>query len=335
MTMPQQLKFLFGRLVTYMLVVLFGVTFIFFIPRMLPVNPVDAMLGRILSQGSYMQEEQVAALRSALSDAFGLNGTLAEQYFGFLKRALISHDFGPSLAMYPTPVSDLVLQALPWTFGLLITAVLIAWLVGNAIGLITGSMPNSRIAKALEGVAIVFYPIPYFVLALVLSILLSYVWKVFPLTTTIRGTPFSWEFVSSVVYHSFLPALSIILVTFGWWMLSMRALSRTLMDEDFVTYGRLKGLSQSRLMLRYVLPNAMLPQLTYLALQLGLMFNGSIITEIVFNYPGIGSLIYTAIAQGDYNLLMGTVTISIIAVSTATLILDLVYPLIDPRIRQR
>jgi peptide/nickel transport system permease protein len=333
--MLAQARFLIGRLITYMLVVLFGVTFIFVIPRLLPVNPVEAMLGRILSQGTYMQEEQVTALRSALSDAFGLNGTIFEQYVGFLKRALISHDFGPSLAMYPTPVSDIIAQALPWTFGLLLTSVLIAWLIGNAIGLIIGTMPNSRFAKALEGVAIVFYPIPYFVLALVLSIMFSYVWKVFPLTTTIRGAPYSWELISSIVYHSVLPAMSIILVTFGWWMLSMRALSKTLMDEDFIVYGRLKGLSQSRLMLRYVLPNAMLPQLTYLALQLGLMFNGSIITEIVFNYPGVGSLIYTAIAQGDYNLLMGTVTVSIVAVSTATLVLDLIYPFIDPRIRQR
>ena len=333
--MLAQVRFLVGRIITYMLVVLFGTTFIFVIPRLLPVNPVEAMLGRILSQGSYMQEEQVTALRSALSDAFGLNGTIFEQYIGFLKRALISHDFGPSLAMYPTPVSDIIARALPWTFGLLLTSVIIAWILGNTIGLIIGTMPKSRLAQVLEGVAIVFYPIPYFVLALVLSILFSYVWKVFPLTTTIRGPTFSWELIGSIAYHSILPALSIILVTFGWWMLSMRALSKTLMDEDFVTYGHLKGLSHGRLMLRYVLPNAMLPQLTYLALQIGLMFNGSIITEIVFNYPGVGSLIYTAIAQGDFNLLMGTVTISIIAVSTATLILDLIYPFIDPRIRQR
>ena len=155
--------------------------------------------------------------------------------------------------------------------------------------------------------AILLYPIPYFILALVLSILFSYVWKIFPLTTTVRGPSWSWELISSVVYHSFLPALSIIVVTFGWWMLSMRALSATLMDEDFVVYAQLKGLSRPRILLRYVLPNAMLPQITFLALQLGLMFNGSIITEIVFNYPGLGSLIYTAILQGDYNLLMGTV----------------------------
>jgi len=326
-------RFLVGRLITYMLVVWFGITFIFVIPRLLPINPVEAMLGRILSQGAYMQEEQVQALRAALSDAFGVEGSWIEQYVGFLYRAVVSQDFGPSLAMYPTPVRDLIAQALPYTFGLLLTSVLLAWLVGNALGLLIGTMPGLRISRLLEGVAIVFYPIPYFILALVLSILFSAVWKIFPLGTTIRGS--GWELVSSVVYHSFLPALSIILVTFGWWMLSMRALSATLMDEDFVIYGRLKGLSPSRLTLRYVLPNAMLPQVTYLALQLGLMFNGSIVTEIVFSYPGVGSLIYTAIVQGDYNLLMGTVSISIVAVATATLFVDLLYPLLDPRIRHR
>lgn len=333
--MPSALRFLLGRLVTYALVILVGITFIFIIPRLLPINPVEAMLGRILAQGTYMQAEQVQALRESLSDAFGLQGSLLEQYFGFLKRALISHDFGPSLAMYPTPVSELIGQAVPWTFGLLLTSVIIAWLFGNALGLFIGASPNSRLAHALEGVAIVFYPIPYFVLALVLSILFSYVWKVFPISTTVHGEPYSWALLSSIVYHSFLPALSIVLVTFGWWMLSMRALSSTLLDEDFIVYARLKGLPRSRLMLRYVLPNAMLPQVTYLALQLGLMFNGSIITEIVFSYPGVGTLIYTSILQGDYNLLMGTVSMSIVAVATTTLAVDLIYPLLDPRIRQR
>jgi peptide/nickel transport system permease protein len=333
--MARYTQFLLGRLASYVAVVLFGITFIFVIPRLMPVNPVEAMLGRRMSQGAYMQQEQVTALRESLSDAFGLNGTILEQYFGFLRRILISQDFGPSLAMYPTPVRELIAQALPWTFGLLLCSVLIAWLIGNAIGLLIGTMPSSRISKVHEVVAILLYPIPYFILALVLSILFSYVWKIFPLTTTVRGPSWSWELISSVVYHSFLPALSIIAVTFGWWMLSMRALSATLMDEDFVVYAQLKGLSRPRILLRYVMPNAMLPQVTFLALQLGLMFNGSIIAEIVFNYPGLGSLIYTAILQGDYNLLMGTVSLSIVAVATATLVIDLIYPLLDPRIRNR
>jgi peptide/nickel transport system permease protein len=329
------MRFLLGRLVSYIAVIFFGITAIFFIPRLLPVNPVEAMLGRMMSQGAYMQEDQVKALREVFSDAFGLNGSLSSQYFGFIKRVLLTQDFGPSLAMYPTPVKELIGQALPWTFGLLLSSVLIAWIVGNALGLLIGALPNRKLSRVLEGVAIVFYPIPYFILALVLSILFSFVWQVFPLTTTVRGTGWSWAFMGSVIYHSILPAASIVAVTFGWWMLSMRALTETLLDEEFVTYARLKGLGNRRIILRYILPNTLLPQITFLALQLGLMFSGSIVTEIVFNYPGLGSLIYTAVLQGDYSLLMGAVSLSIVAVATTTLLVDLLAPLIDPRIRQK
>ena len=327
------LRYFAARLVGYVGVILFGVTFIFFLPRFLPSDPVEAMLGKIQSQGQYMEEAQVESLRASLTDAFGLKGSLVEQYGRFLKRILITGDFGPSLAMYPTPVSELIRNSLPWTFGLLLSTVLIAWVVGNAVGLIVGTRPHWKISRLLEGVAIIVYPIPYYVLGLVLSIFLSYIWPIFPLTTSVQGQPWTWEFVVSVVYNSFLPAASIVLVTFGWWLLSMRALSAAIAEEEFVQYARLKGISERRLLGAYVFRNALLPQVTYLALQLGLMFNGSIICEILFAYPGVGSLIYTAVIQGDYNLLMGTVATSIIAVATATLVVDLVYPLIDPRIR--
>ena len=329
------LRYLATRLIGYVGVILFGVTFIFFLPRFLPSDPVEAMLGKIQSQGQYMEEAQVEALRASLTDAFGLRGSLIEQYGRFLKRILVTGDFGPSLAMYPTPVNELINNSLPWTFGLLVSTVLIAWVVGNAVGLIVGTRPHWRISKLLEGVAIVVYPIPYYVLGLVLSIFFSYVWPIFPLSTSVQGKPWTWEFAGSVVYNSFLPAASIVLVTFGWWLLSMRALSASVAEEEFVHYARLRGISERRLLGAYVFRNALLPQVTFLALQLGLMFNGSIICEILFAYPGVGSLIYTAVIQGDYNLLMGTVATSIIAVATATLLVDLIYPLIDPRIRFR
>ena len=328
-------QYLVSRLIAYVGVILFGVTFIFFLPRFLPSDPVEAMLSKIMSQGQYMEAAQVEALRSSLTDAFGLKGSLIEQYGRFLTRVLLTGDFGPSLAMYPTPVSELIRNSLPWTFGLLLSTVLIAWVLGNAVGLIVGTRPHWRISRVLEAIAICVYPIPYYVLGLVLSIFLSYIWPIFPLTTSVQGAPWSWDFAVSVAYNSFLPAASIVLVTFGWWLLSMRALSGAIAEEEFVQYARLKGVSERRLLGAYVFRNALLPQVTYLALQLGLMFNGSIICEILFAYPGVGSLIYTAVIQGDYNLLMGTVATSIIAVATATLLIDLLYPLIDPRIRYR
>lgn len=329
------LRYLASRLVAYVAVIAFGITFIFFLPRFLPSDPVEAMLGKIQSQGQYMEEAQVEALRSSLTDAFGLRGSLLEQYGRFMKRVLLTGDFGPSLAMYPTPVRQLILDSLPWTFGLLSSAVLISWVLGNALGLLVGTRPTWRTSRLLEGIAICVYPIPYYVLGLMLSIFLSYVWPVFPLSTSVQGQPWSWDFVGSVVYNSFLPALSIVLVTFGWWLLSMRALASGINEEEFVRYARIKGMGERQVLGTYVLRNALLPQVTFLALQLGLIFNGSIICEILFAYPGVGSLIYTAVIQADYNLLMGTVATSIVAVATATLLVDLVYPLIDPRVRLR
>jgi peptide/nickel transport system permease protein len=329
------LAYLGSRLLLYAGVILFGVTFVFFVPRALPTDPVEAMIGKVTSQGQYMEQAQVDALRASLTDAFGLSGSLGGQYWRFLKRVFVTGDFGPSLAMYPTPVSKLVADALPWTFGLLLTAVLIAWMVGNVAGLLVGARPRWAISRILEGLAICVYPVPYYVLALVLSIFFSYIWPIFPLTMAVQGAPWTLEFVGSVVWNSFLPGCSIVLVTFGWWLLSMKALSSSILEEDFVAYGELKGLGQRRLLVSYVFRNALLPQVTFLALQIGLMFNGSIVMEILFQYPGVGSLIYSAVIQGDYNLLMGTIAISIVAVATATLVVDLVYPLLDPRIRYK
>ena len=329
------LRYIAGRLVVYVLVILFALTVLFFVPRLGPTDPVEAMLAKVASQGAYMDAAQVDALRQSLSDTFGLSGSLLEQYWAFVKRIVFSGDFGPSLSMYPTPVMELILNALPWTFGLLLSSTLIAWALGNVVGLLSGWRPEANSSRVMEGVAICLYPIPYYILALLLSILFSYVWKIFPLTTTIRGAPWSWDLITSIVWNSFLPAMSIVIVVFGWWVISVKAQTTALKEEEFARYARLKGLSDRRILGRYILPNALLPQITFLALQIGLMFNGSLITEILFDYPGLGLLIYSAVLQGDFNLLMGTISLSVVAVATATMIIDLIYPLIDPRIRHR
>ncbi|GAB5430054.1 MAG: ABC transporter permease [Devosia indica] len=329
------LRYIAGRLVVYVLVILFALTVLFFVPRLGPTDPVEAMLAKVASQGAYMDAAQVDALRQSLSDTFGLSGSLLEQYWAFVKRIVFSGDFGPSLSMYPTPVMELILNALPWTFGLLLSSTLIAWALGNVVGLLSGWRPEANSSRVMEGIAICLYPIPYYILALLLSILFSYVWKIFPLTTTIRGAPWSWDLITSIVWNSFLPAMSIVIVVFGWWVISVKAQTTALKEEEFARYARLKGLSDRRILGRYILPNALLPQITFLALQIGLMFNGSLITEILFDYPGLGLLIYSAVLQGDFNLLMGTISLSVIAVATATMIIDLIYPLIDPRIRHR
>lgn len=328
-------KFLLFRILTFVLVVFIGVTTVFFIPRFLPSDPVEAMIGQMMSKSAFMDPVAIETLRKTLNETFGLEGTLSQQYFGFIKRVIFTHDFGPSLAMYPTPVNELIARSLPWTMGLLLISTLFSWFIGNLIGLLAGFRREKKYSKILEGIAITLYPIPYYIFALVLIMAFAYIVPIFPLTTSPQGQGFTWEHIKSLIYNSALPALSMVLVGTGWWVISMKTLSTGIAEEDYVHFARLKGLRESRIMVRYVLPNAALPQITMLALQMGTIFNGALVTEILFGYPGVGMLIYNGILQADYNLIMGTITISIMAVATATFAVDLLYPFFDPRIRYK
>ncbi|MDW8097943.1 MAG: ABC transporter permease [Anaerolineae bacterium] len=328
-------RFLLSRILIYILVIWVGITTIFFIPRLMPSDPVEAMLGRVMSQGAFMEPEQVQALRQSLIASFGLEGTLGQQYVGFLKRVLLTGDFGPSLAMFPTPVMDLIRKAIPWSLFLLLSSAIIAWVIGNVIGLLSGYYRHKVYSRILEAIAVTIYPIPYYILALILIILFVYIKPIFPLSFSVQGKFPSLQFIVSTVYNSILPALSIVIAGSGWWVLSMKALSSSISEEDFVRFAKLKGVGEGKIMGQYVLRNAILPQITMLALVLGGVFNGALITEILFAYPGLGTLIYTAVLQADYNLLMGTISLSIIAVATATFLVDLLYPFFDPRIRYR
>lgn len=329
------LKFLGSRLFTYIFVILLGMTAVFFIPRFMPSDPVEAMLGQMTSKSDTMTPEAVDAMRDTLNTLFGLEGSLGEQYLGFMKRVILTQDFGPSLNMYPIPVKDLIARSLPWTMGLLIMSLIISWIIGNAVGLIAGIRKDKAYAKILEGIAIFLYPVPYYIFSLVLIILFAYVFPIFPLSANFSISVFNLQAIKTILHNSMLPALSLILTGTGWWVISMSTLSKTANEEDYAVFARLKGLPERKVIGSYILPNTMLPQVTMLALQIGVVFNGSLITEILFNYPGIGSLIHRGILQADYNLIMGTITVSIFSVATATLIIDLLYPFLDPRIRYK
>jgi peptide/nickel transport system permease protein len=230
---------------------------------------------------------------------------------------------------------DFILRALPWTLGLLAMTTLISWTLGNLVGLLAGYFHDSKIATALEVFGIVLYPIPYYIVALVLILLFAYIWPIFPLTTTIRPGPLTLTKIGTILHNSILPALTIILASLGWNILSMKALSFANKEEGYVTFARLKGTPPRTIMFSYVFRNSILPQITALSLSLGAIFNGALLTEILFSYPGMGLLMRTAAGAGDFNMMYGTITISIFAVATAALIIDLLYPLFDPRIRYR
>lgn len=328
-------KFLLSRLFSYLLVVWISITIVFFVPRFIPGNPVEAMLGKLMSQGTTMDPVLVETMRKTMTQMFGLEGTLWEQYSSFLKRVFLTLDFGPSLSYYPTPVSMLIARSLPWSIGLMFTALLISWSLGNFIGLLAGYYNHKTSSKVIETTAMIIYPIPYYILALLMIILFAYVWPIFPFVFQVSGEPGSWPWMKSVAYNSFLPLMAIVTVSLGWWIISMKAMAIDTKEEDFVQYARYRGVKDNKVMFGYVARTAVLPQITVLGLSLGGVFGGSLITEILFGYPGVGTLVYKAILGTDYNLIMGTISISIVAVATATLILDIVYPFIDPRIRYK
>ncbi|MGN0801980.1 MAG: ABC transporter permease [Candidatus Faecivicinus sp.] len=326
-------KYLGLRLLTWALTILIGVTFIFFVPRMFPSDPVEGMIGQMQARSGQMDPVAKEALRTSLRIQFGLEGSLWSQYTSFLWKGLLHFDFGPSLMSYPTPASEIITRNLPYTVGLSLTTTILAWIIGNIIGLLAGFRKNKRSSKILETVAICIYPIPYFIVALILQIVFSYVLGWFPLRATILYNGGWVAFITSLLKASVLPALSILLLGTGWWIISMKSLASTTAEEDFVLYARYRGLSEGKIGKSYVFRNSILTQITALAMSLGGVFNGSIMTEIIFGYPGVGTLIQDAITQSDYNMILGCITISIVAIATCTLIADLIYPFIDPRIR--
>ena len=249
---------------------------------------------------------------------------------------LFHGDFGVSFFQFPTPVIRLIKNALPWTVGLLLTTTILSWVFGNVVGGMAGYAHNKRWSKVLDALMMFVRPIPYYVFALSLLILFGYVFRKFPIGggATIGRQP-SWtlSYILDVLRHAFLPALSMVVLGAASWFQTTKLIVQNVKSEDFVQYAQLGGIKEGKIIFRYVIRNAMLPQITNLALSLGQILSGALITEIVFSYPGLGHLLFSAISTGDYNLIMGIISLSIVAITTLVLIVDLNYPIFDPRIR--
>ena len=181
-----------------------------------------------------------------------------------------------------------------------------------------------------------FHPVPYYIIAFILLLMFGFLWPVLPISGGAGQNvdqAFTLTYLGSVARHSILPALSIVLVGVGGWFLGMRALVSNIVTEDYVAYAELAGVSRRRILISYVMRNALVPQVTGLAMSLGGIFTGAIIVEQVFGYPGLGRLLVGAVYSADYSLVLGVTAISIFAVAGAVFLIDILYPLFDPRMQ--
>jgi peptide/nickel transport system permease protein len=322
------------RFVQFVLVAFTGVTLAFLIVHLSPVNPVDQTVSLMTSFGA-TDPAGVAMLRSAISELYGVNGSLLHQYLAFWGRVL-SGDFGPSLSAFPTPVMTVILRAVPWTAGLLTLSTLLAWALGNILGALAGYYRSSVMLKLAGIVVTAVQPMPAYICGLTLIMLFGYAWPILPISGGAQmnlPAGLNGAFLGSVVTHGMLPAATLMLVSLGAWFNSMRSLVSNIVTEDHVVYAELAGVPRRTVFSAYVARNAMLPQITGLALSLGHVFGGAVIVEFLFAYPGMGQLLIAGINAGDYSLVLGVTTISILSVGFATFVIDIAYPLIDPRVK--
>jgi peptide/nickel transport system permease protein len=316
----------------FVLTVWLGTTLMFIIPRLAPGDPIAAMIGRMSGQGARIEnsEEIIAAWRAR----FGLDAPWHVQYLRYL-RNVVTLNLGYSLAYFPTEVENMVARSMPWTIGLLGLASLISFILGNTIGALLAWRRTPNLAKTLLPLSLTFTSIPAFMLGILLVYVFAFGLKWFPFAGAYgRGLepgP-TWEFIKSVIHHGTLPALAIVVTSMGFWALGMRGMMVTTTGEDYMILAEAKGLRPSRIFWLYGVRNAILPQVTALALTLGSIAGGAVIVEYIFTYPGLGYLLYQGIVNTDYTLIQGIVFFLIVGVALAVLIIDLLYPLIDPRI---
>lgn len=321
-------KFLF-LLVTYFI----AITIVFILPRAIPGNPLATLLRQIFQQGQ-ANPELIRSVHKTLMDEFGLGKPWYEQYVDFILRAF-KGDLGTSISSYPKKTLDLIIPVMPWTLMLLIPSIITAWIIGNTLGAVAGYKRGSFTDKFTLNFSLIVSQIPYYWLGMLLIFTLSVKLHIFPGQGGYsQGTipTFTLKFILDMLYHYILPFLSIVISALGGWAIGTRVLVIYELDADYVNFGELLGLKE-KTVFRYIFRNSILPQVTGLALSLGSSLGGALITEIIFNYPGTGYLLFRALSTLDYPLIQGIFIILIGSVYLANFLVDFIYAIIDPRIR--
>lgn len=324
-------KYFLKKFLWYFFTLLIAVGLNFLLPRLITGNPVSVIVSQ-MSQGM-TDSDTIKKVYETFMKEFGIDKPLGTQFLIYIKN-LLTGNLGTSFGLYPKKVTDILASAVPWTVGLQLPAIIVGWILGNVLGALA-AYKKGVLDKVIFPVALFINSIPFFTLAIIMLFYFALTLKWFPLHGgyDYQMIPnLSLEFIGSVIRHHTLPFLSIVLVTIGGQAIGMREMAIYELNSDYVLYSKLLGIRDSRVA-RYVFKNAMLPQITGLALSIGTMVGGSLICEIVFSYPGIGTWLFTAIRQLDYPLISGCTLLIAVAVLIANFAIEVVYGFVDPRIK--
>lgn len=323
------MRFIARRLGMYLIAAWAAITLNFILPRTMPGNPATTLFASMRGQ---LQPQELSSLKAA----YGLsNAPMWQQYLSYLGQVLHGN-LGISLSHFPTPVVDVIGVALRWTLLLGLTSLVLSCLIGTVLGAIAAWRRNGVVDSLLPPLLMFIGSFPYFFLALIVLYVLGLELNWFPHGNAFgdQVTPgLNLPFIRSVLFHLILPATTIILVAVGGWLIRMRNTMIGVLAEDYLTVAEAKGLSQARIMLRYAARNALLPTVTSFGMNLGFIFSGQLLTEIVFSWPGLGYQLLQAVSGQDYPLLQALFLIITITVLLANLLVDVVYVRLDPRAR--
>ncbi len=324
-------KYFKKKIIWFLITFAVAVVLNFILPRLMPADPVAAITGK-MAQGM-SDANAVQQIYDRYAEQFGTNKPMWQQFLIFCKNA-VKGDFGQSFSQYPREVSDIIGSAIGWTIALQLPAIIVGWLLGNLLGALAAYLRKGW-DKVLLPVSLFLSNIPAFGMAVILLVLFAVNLKWFPIS---GGYNFdmipnlSWNFIKSVITHYQLPFWSIVLVSIGGQAVGMRSMSIYELNADYVKYARFLGI-KDRKIVGYVFRNAMLPQITGLALSIGTMIGGALVAEIIFSYPGLGSTMYSAVTAADYPLISATTLIITVMVLLVTFFLDIIYGFIDPRVK--
>lgn len=329
--MKEYRKYFINKFLWFLVTLVFAFILNFILPRLMPGDPVAGIVAR-MAQGMN-NAVGVQAIYEQYTELFGTNKPMIEQFFIYV-RNVFQGDFGFSISQYPRTVANVVKTSVWWTIALQFPAIIVGWLIGNTLGALSAYLKKG-FDRVIMPVSIFLSNLPAFGMAIILLVIFAVNLKWFP-TSGGYGFDlipnFSWSFVKSVISHYQLPFWSIVLVAIGGQAIGMRSMSIYELNADYVKYARFLGI-KDRKIIGYVFRNAMLPQITGLALSIGTMVGGALVAEIVFSYPGLGTTILSAVRGGDYPLISATALIITIMVLIANFLIEILYGFIDPRIK--